>query len=34
VSMATLAQKDVAQGTEFENLVTDIRSALQTPAQS
>lgn len=33
VSMATLAHKDVAQGTEFDKLVTDIRSALQTPAQ-
>ncbi len=33
VSLATLSHKDVAQGTEFEHLVNDIRSALQTPAQ-
>jgi cytochrome c biogenesis protein len=34
VSLATLAQKDVASGTEFEKITTDIRAALQTPAQS
>jgi cytochrome c biogenesis protein ResB len=34
LGMATLATKDVSQATEFENLVTDIRAALQTPAQS
>jgi cytochrome c biogenesis protein len=34
ISIATLSHKDVAQGTEFENIVTDIRSALLTPAQS
>jgi cytochrome c biogenesis protein len=34
LGMATLASKDVSQGTEFDNLVTDIRAALQTPAQA
>jgi hypothetical protein len=36
VSLATLAQKDVASGTEFEKITTDIRAALQAsaPAQS
>ena len=34
LGMATLATKDVAQGTEFEKLVTDIRAALQAPTQS
>jgi len=34
LGMATLATKDVSQATDFENLVTDIRAALQTPAQS
>jgi cytochrome c biogenesis protein len=34
VSMATLSQKDVASGTEFEKITTEIRAALQTPAQS
>jgi cytochrome c biogenesis protein len=32
LALATLTQKDVAQGTEFENLVNDIRTALRTPA--
>ncbi len=34
LGMATLANKDVSQATDFENLVTDIRAALQAPAQS
>ena len=34
VSMATLAQKDAALGTEFEDLVNDIRTALQAPVQA
>jgi cytochrome c biogenesis protein len=34
VKMATLTQKDVSAGTEFEKIVTDIRAALQAPAQS
>ncbi len=32
IGMATLAQKNVAQGTEFEHIVNDIRTALQAPA--
>jgi cytochrome c biogenesis protein len=32
LALATLTQKDVAQGTEFEHLVNDIRTALRTPA--
>jgi cytochrome c biogenesis protein len=34
VSMATLAQKDAAIGTDFEDLVNDIRTALQAPVQA
>jgi cytochrome c biogenesis protein len=34
VGLATLTQKDVTAGTEFENLVTDIRAALSAPAQA
>jgi cytochrome c biogenesis protein len=34
LGMATLTGKDVSGETEFDNLVNDIRSALQTPAQS
>ena len=34
LGMATLTQKDVTEGTEFENLVNDIRTALQAPAQA
>ena len=34
VALATLAQKDVTAGTEFETLVTDIRAALSAPAQA
>jgi len=34
LGMATLATRDVSQATDFENLVTDIRAALQAPAQS
>ena len=33
VGLATLSQKNVAQGTEFEHIVNDIRTALQAPAQ-
>ncbi len=32
LALATLTQKDVAQGTEFESIVNDIRTALRTPA--
>ncbi len=32
IGMATLTPKNVAQGTEFENIVNDIRTALQAPA--
>jgi cytochrome c biogenesis protein len=32
LALATLTQKDVASGTEFEHIVTDIRTALRTPA--
>jgi cytochrome c biogenesis protein len=32
LALATLTQKDVAQGTEFEHIVNDIRTALRTPA--
>jgi cytochrome c biogenesis protein len=32
LALATLTQKDVAQGTEFDNIVNDIRTALRTPA--
>jgi cytochrome c biogenesis protein len=34
LGLATLATRDVSQATDFENLVTDIRAALQAPAQS
>ncbi len=34
VSMATLAQKDAAVSTDFEDLVNDIRTALQAPVQA
>jgi cytochrome c biogenesis protein len=34
VGMATLTHKDVAAGSEFESVVTDIRAALQAPAQA
>ena len=34
VAMATLAQKDAAIGTDFEDLVNDIRTALQAPVQA
>ncbi len=34
VSLATLTHKDVTAGSEFENVVTDIRTALQAPAQA
>ena len=34
VSMATLAQKDAAISTDFEDLVNDIRTALQAPVQA
>jgi cytochrome c biogenesis protein len=34
VSLATLTHKDVTAGSDFENLVTDIRTALQAPAQA
>jgi cytochrome c biogenesis protein len=34
LGMATLATRDVSQATDFENLVTDIRAALQAPTQS
>ncbi len=34
LGMATLTQKDVTKGTDFENLVNDIRTALQAPAQA
>jgi cytochrome c biogenesis protein len=33
VNVATLTQKDVAAGTEFEQIVSDIRAALSAPAQ-
>ena len=33
VGLATLSQKNVATGTEFEHIVNDIRTALQAPAQ-
>jgi cytochrome c biogenesis protein len=33
VQLATLTQKDVTAGTEFENLVNDIRTALNPPAK-
>jgi cytochrome c biogenesis protein len=33
VQLATLTQKDVTAGTEFENLVNDIRTALNAPAK-
>jgi cytochrome c biogenesis protein len=32
LALATLSQKDVASGTEFDNIVNDIRTALRTPA--
>ncbi|MEI7743510.1 MAG: cytochrome c biogenesis protein ResB, partial [Chloroflexota bacterium] len=34
LGMATLTQKDVSAGTEFEKLIQDIRAALAAPAQS
>jgi cytochrome c biogenesis protein len=34
VGLATLAQKDVTAGTEFETIVSDIRTALSAPAQA
>jgi cytochrome c biogenesis protein len=34
VGLATLAQKDVTAGTEFEHLVSDIRAALSAPAKA
>jgi cytochrome c biogenesis protein len=34
LGLATLETRDVSQATDFENLVTDIRAALQAPAQS
>jgi cytochrome c biogenesis protein len=34
LGMATLSTKDIAQGTEFDNLVNDIRAALQAPAKA
>lgn len=34
VAMATLAQKDAAISTDFEDLVNDIRTALQAPVQA
>jgi cytochrome c biogenesis protein len=34
VGMATLTHKDVTAGSEFENVVNDIRTALQAPAQA
>ena len=34
VGLATLTHKDVTAGSEFENVVTDIRTALQAPAQA
>jgi cytochrome c biogenesis protein len=33
VTVATLTQKDVAAGTEFDQIVSDIRAALSAPAQ-
>jgi cytochrome c biogenesis protein len=34
IGLATLAHKDVTAGSEFENVVNDIRTALQAPAQA
>jgi cytochrome c biogenesis protein len=34
VGLATLTQKDVSAGTDFEQLVSDIRAALSAPAQA
>jgi cytochrome c biogenesis protein ResB len=34
LSIASLGRRDAALGTDFETLVTDIRAALQTPAQA
>ena len=34
VSLATLTHKDVTAGSDFENVITDIRTALQAPAQA
>ena len=34
LSVASLGRRDAALGTDFEDLVTDIRSALQAPAQA
>lgn len=34
VSVATLTHKDVTAGSDFETVVTDIRTALQAPAQA
>jgi cytochrome c biogenesis protein len=34
VGLATLAQKDVTAGTEFEHLVSDIRAALSAPTKA
>jgi cytochrome c biogenesis protein len=34
LGMATLSAKDLSQATDFEHMITDLRAALQTPAQS
>ena len=34
VSLATMTHKDVTAGSDFENVITDIRTALQAPAQA
>lgn len=34
VSIASLGRRDAALGTDFEDLITEIRTALQTPAQA
>jgi cytochrome c biogenesis protein len=34
LSVASLGRRDVALGTDFEDLVTDIRAALQAPSQA
>lgn len=34
LSVASLGRRDAALGTDFDDLVTDIRAALQTPAQA
>ena len=34
IGLATLAHKDVTAGSEFENVVNEIRTALQAPAQA